>query len=67
MYQRIKASIFRFLSNEDGPTSVEYAVMIFSIFLAVIALVQVIGQATSDSMQESSDQIQEAVDRALSN
>jgi Flp pilus assembly pilin Flp len=51
----------------DGPTAVEYAVLIMLIFLAVILLVQVIGQSTSDSIENSEQAIGDSIDNAWSN
>lgn len=41
--------IWRFLANEDGPTAVEYAVMLALIILVCVATVAQLGQATNDS------------------
>ena len=54
-------NIKRFLADEDGPTAVEYAVMIMLIFLAVLSMVQLVGLMTADSFKDSSDKIQGAV------
>ena len=48
------------LQDESGPTSVEYAVIVMLIFLAVIGTVQVIGSSLSGSFQNSSNQINAA-------
>lgn len=37
----------RFLASEEGPTAVEYAVMLASIILVCIVAIQTIGTATS--------------------
>ena len=47
----------QFLLDEDGPTAVEYAVMLGLIFLAVVAAITTFGQATSNSFSESSNSI----------
>ncbi len=57
-------TIRRFLREEDGPTAVEYAVMLMLIFLVVIATVQLLGQNTRDSIQSSNSRIQEAINTA---
>lgn len=49
-----------FLNEEDGPTSVEYAVMIMLIFLAVIVIVQSLGRMLGDSFTGSSQSIDKA-------
>ena len=61
MHPSIMASLKRFLRREDGPTSVEYAVMIMLIFLAVIVAVQSIGISLSENMLNSARRIREAV------
>ena len=53
--------LVRFLKNEDGPSAVEYAVMIMLIFLAVIATIQTVGSALSDSFNSSANRIKNAV------
>ncbi len=53
--------IITFLKNEDGPTTVEYAVMLMLTFLVVIGTIQLVGVALSGSFQESSEQIEEAI------
>ena len=45
----LKLRIWRFLANEDGPTAVEYAVMLALIILVCVATVAQLGQATNDS------------------
>jgi len=50
-------AIKKFLAEEDGPTAVEYAVLLMLILMTVIATVQVIGGALDESFQESSDQL----------
>lgn len=37
----------RFLASEDGPTAVEYAVMLALIMVACITIVNTLGQSTS--------------------
>lgn len=51
----------RFLVEEDGPTAIEYAVMMMLIFLAVVSMVQLVGLTTAGSMQNSADLIDQAV------
>ena len=38
--------IFRFLKNEDGPTAVEYAVMLAMIMLAIMTSVKLLQSRT---------------------
>jgi pilus assembly protein Flp/PilA len=47
----------QFLVSEDGPTSVEYAVMLAFIFLACIAGVTAVGQVTLGLYTDSSEAI----------
>lgn len=57
----IFAKLRRFLHDENGPTGVEYAVMIMLIFLAVILVVQSIGRTLDDSFTSSSQSIDTAI------
>lgn len=50
-----------FLRDEDGPTAVEYAVLLMLIFAVVITTVQTLGLATNESFESSRDQIIKAV------
>ena len=52
--------VYNFCRRDDGPTSVEYAVIVGLIFLALITAVQLVGGITRTSLQESSDQIDTA-------
>jgi pilus assembly protein Flp/PilA len=49
--------IVRFLKTADGPTAVEYGVILALIFLVCISAVVILGQSTKSSFQHSSDQI----------
>lgn len=55
------ARIQRFLQDEDGPTAVEYAVMLALILLAVIGAVTAVGNSTSELWQDNTTRIQEAM------
>ena len=46
---RILPSISRFLVNEDGPTAVEYAVMLALILVACISIVTTLGKSISNT------------------
>ena len=48
----------RFLKTTDGPTAVEYGVILALIFLVCISAVVMLGNSTKSSFQHSSDQIQ---------
>ena len=53
--------LLKFLSGEDGPTAVEYAVMLALIVGAAMAGITSFGQATLTSFQDSSTKINTAV------
>jgi pilus assembly protein Flp/PilA len=53
-----KIVIPRFIAAEDGPTAVEYAVMIALIVVACIGSVQALATATRGSLDASSSAIQ---------
>ena len=44
---RLTTSISRFLTSDDGPTAVEYAVMLALILVACIAIVTQLGTSIS--------------------
>ena len=54
MIQRIQ----RFLRSEDGPTAVEYAVMLAMILLVCIASILVLGEATKSLWESNEDGLQ---------
>ncbi|MCA9166976.1 MAG: Flp family type IVb pilin [Planctomycetales bacterium] len=47
----------RFLVSEDGPTAVEYAVMLALIVIVCLAAIQAIGTNARDAFQEVANQI----------
>jgi pilus assembly protein Flp/PilA len=49
--------LFSFLRSEDGPTSVEYAVMLALIIGVLFATILTIGQTTANSYSHSSGSI----------
>ena len=53
--------IIRFLRSEDGPTAVEYGVMLALIFLVCIAAITLVGQQTSSSFTSSNNAIGNAL------
>jgi len=55
--RRLFHRAIRFLRDEEGPTAVEYAMMVMLVLLAVITAVTVLGQATATSLGESKDSI----------
>jgi pilus assembly protein Flp/PilA len=54
------AAILRFLRRDDGPTAVEYAVLLGLILLACITAVMLVGQSTATSYSNSSQSINNA-------
>jgi pilus assembly protein Flp/PilA len=57
----MKRFIINFLISEDGPTAVEYAVMLAMIVMACIASIRLLGTGTSASFNDSSNQITAAM------
>jgi pilus assembly protein Flp/PilA len=53
--------LLRFLRDEDGPTAVEYAVMLALIIIACMAGVQALTQETANSFDRSSAAIESAL------
>jgi len=47
--RRFGESIVRFLKSEDGPTAVEYAVMLALIIVVCLAAITAIGTKASDT------------------
>jgi pilus assembly protein Flp/PilA len=43
MYQRLKQFVVRFQTQEDGPTAVEYAVMLALIIVVCIGAITILG------------------------
>jgi pilus assembly protein Flp/PilA len=56
MFSR-SAKILRFLASEDGPTAVEYAVMLALIVVACVAIVQNLGGSISGTFSSVSGTI----------
>jgi pilus assembly protein Flp/PilA len=54
-------AVWRFLRDEDGPTSVEYAVMLALIAGATIASVLAMSNATANNFQNSATQLSGAM------
>lgn len=49
--KKFAQSVKKFLKAEDGPTAVEYAVMLALIIVVCIAAIQVIGQNANSTFQ----------------
>ena len=56
----MKKQFLKFLRSEDGPTSVEYAVMLAMLLGVFIASIGLIGQETQENFDNSSDRIDTA-------
>ena len=53
--------INRFLASEDGPTAVEYAVMLALIIVVCISAVAAVGTETSELFFDTSNKIDEVM------
>lgn len=53
-------AVKRFVQSEDGPTAVEYAVMLALIVVVCIAAITSLGQSARDKFQKVSDTISAA-------
>ena len=47
----------RFLASEDGPTAVEYAVMLALIIIVCLATITTLGQSANDRFQQVASQL----------
>jgi pilus assembly protein Flp/PilA len=50
-------SLRKFLSDEDGPTAVEYAIMVAGIAVVIIAVVFLLGRGVRDTLHHVADQL----------
>ena len=57
----MRKAILTFLKSEDGPTAVEYAVMLAMIVIACIGAVNGLANATADSFDQSANNISSAL------
>ena len=55
--KNLAKKVQRFLVSEDGPTAVEYAVMLALIVIVCLTAIQAIGTNASATFQEVADQI----------
>ena len=55
------SAVRRFLAHEDGPTAVEYAVMLALIILVCFAAIKTFGTATATSFSNSATSISNAI------
>ena len=58
-------SILKFLRSEEGPTAVEYSVMLGLILLVVIGSISYLGTVISDSYDDSSTKINDKISSAV--
>ncbi len=54
---KISSRIKRFLASEDGPTAVEYAVMLALIVVAIVAIVGALGTSISGTFSSVSSTV----------
>jgi len=55
--KKILQSVNRFLKSEDGPTAVEYAVMLALIIVVCITAISSLGTSAKDKFQSVGDTI----------
>ena len=60
----MKKFLLKLLRSEDGPTSVEYAVMLAMILGVFFGTIQLIGQETKENLDNSSERIETAFDES---
>ena len=60
MVESIMSRVRQFLVDDEGPTAVEYCVMLMLIVLVCITSIQAIGDWAGGSFQGSSDKINDA-------
>ena len=61
MLSRYSKKIQRFLRDEDGPTAVEYAILLGLLVLAMAASISYVGLGVRDAHETISTSINEAV------
>ncbi len=49
--------VLRFLKSEDGPTAVEYAVMLSLIIAVCLAAISLVGQNTAEFFNDSANEL----------
>jgi pilus assembly protein Flp/PilA len=54
----VLGSVQRFLVSEDGPTAVEYAVMLALIVIVCLTAIQAVGTNAAAKFQQSADALQ---------
>jgi len=53
----VSRKVARFLLDDEGPTAVEYALLLLLVFLAVLSAIVLLGQTTASSFEASGDSI----------
>ena len=56
-----RKAILRFLRDEDGPATVEYAVIVMGVMLAVVTAIQYVAQMTGEKCQDSANKLNDAL------
>lgn len=54
---QLSAKVYRFLVSEDGPTAVEYAVMLALIIVVCLAAITAVGTRTSSTFNSVANQL----------
>ena len=57
MFQSLSQATLRFLKNEEGPTAVEYAVMLALIIVVCIGAIQMLGSNANATFQSVGNSI----------
>jgi pilus assembly protein Flp/PilA len=57
MFQRLQRSVVNFLQNEDGPTAVEYAVMLALIIVVCITAITALGSNSNNTFSYVATQV----------
>ena len=57
MLTRLRKSLTAFLRNEDGPTAVEYAVMLALIIVVCIIAITTLGTNANNTFQDVGSQV----------
>ena len=58
--KNIVSKVQRFLKSEDGPTAVEYAIMLALIIIVCLAAIQSVGTQANSAFQDISSDLQDA-------
>jgi len=56
----MKDYLLRLLNNEDGPTAVEYAVMLAMIIAVAVGSIRVLGHNLNDNFEDSNTKMVDA-------